>query len=40
MPIEITHHIGGRAVAGRSGRTASVFDPATGAVSGDRKSVV
>ncbi|MDQ0472849.1 CoA-acylating methylmalonate-semialdehyde dehydrogenase [Labrys wisconsinensis] len=34
MPIEITHHIGGRAVAGRSGRTASVFDPATGAVSG------
>jgi malonate-semialdehyde dehydrogenase (acetylating)/methylmalonate-semialdehyde dehydrogenase len=27
---EIGHYIGGRMVAGRSGRTQAVFDPATG----------
>jgi malonate-semialdehyde dehydrogenase (acetylating) / methylmalonate-semialdehyde dehydrogenase len=30
MPTEIKHFIGGREVAGRSGRTAPVFNPATG----------
>src|SRR3712207_3049160 len=30
MPTEIQHFIGGRLVPGRSGRTAPVFNPATG----------
>ncbi len=30
----IGHHVGGQSVAGTSGRTASVFDPATGLVTG------
>jgi malonate-semialdehyde dehydrogenase (acetylating) / methylmalonate-semialdehyde dehydrogenase len=31
---EITHHIGGKRVPGRSGRTSPVFDPATGEETG------
>jgi malonate-semialdehyde dehydrogenase (acetylating) / methylmalonate-semialdehyde dehydrogenase len=34
MPTEIKHFIGGRQVAGGSGRTAPVFNPATGEQSG------
>lgn len=34
MPTEISHFIGGRQVPGRSGRSAPVFNPATGEVSG------
>ena len=34
MLKEITHHVGGRQVAGRNGRTSSVFNPATGEVIG------
>ena len=32
MPRELTHFIGGKVVAGKSGRFADVFDPNTGAV--------
>ena len=32
MPIELSHFIGGKTVAGTSGRFADVFDPNTGAV--------
>ena len=32
--VNIGHYIGGRAVAGTSGRTQDVFNPATGAVTG------
>ncbi|HYH34731.1 MAG TPA: CoA-acylating methylmalonate-semialdehyde dehydrogenase [Nocardioides sp.] len=35
MTSVIDHWIGGRRVAGRSGRTAPVYDPATGEVSGE-----
>jgi methylmalonic acid semialdehyde dehydrogenase len=34
MPTDIPHFIGGRRVAGRSGRTAAVFNPATGEETG------
>ncbi len=34
MTHQIPHHIGGRQVAGRSGRTAAVYNPATGEQSG------
>ena len=34
MSTRISHWIEGRVVAGTSGRTADVFNPATGAVSG------
>ncbi|WP_040619941.1 CoA-acylating methylmalonate-semialdehyde dehydrogenase [Rhodovulum sp. PH10] len=34
MPVQIPHFIAGARVAGRSGRTAPVFDPATGEQSG------
>jgi malonate-semialdehyde dehydrogenase (acetylating)/methylmalonate-semialdehyde dehydrogenase len=34
MATEITHWIGGRPVSGRSGRTAPVYNPATGEVTG------
>ena len=34
MPTEIRHWINGKPVAGRSGRTAPVFNPATGEQSG------
>ncbi len=30
MPTEIKHFINGRLIAGKSGRTAPVFNPATG----------
>ncbi len=35
MPVAIDHFIAGRRVAGTSGRTAPVFNPATGAQSGE-----
>ena len=34
MSNQLTHYIGGKRVAGTSGRTAAVFNPATGAQSG------
>ena len=35
MPTQISHFIGGRLVAGTSGRTAPVYNPATGAQTGE-----
>ncbi|MFG1204100.1 CoA-acylating methylmalonate-semialdehyde dehydrogenase [Xanthobacter aminoxidans] len=35
MPTQISHFIGGKLVAGTSGRTAPVFNPATGAQTGE-----
>ena len=34
MPTQIPHFIGGKPVSGRSGRTAPVYNPATGEESG------